>query len=188
VAARVMRHRGRKVGSRDDSFDDFYRTARRKITIKALLAYDNPHDVDEAVQDAFVYVLERWDRVSRLPDDERQWYVMRAVINYLHSGARRRKALSRVVEQLARRSARSFTHVEEAALAGEAVRAIRNLPQRQRVIAVMHLMDDVPLQEIASALGISASSARTHLSRARAALAVRLGDQDLDLGLRAGPA
>src|ERR1017187_9150537 len=77
------------------------------------------------------------------------------------------RSTPRARHHLRHRHVETLLHVEEATLASEAIRAIRNLPPRQRVIAVMHWVHGVPLVEIASALGISASAARTHLNRAR---------------------
>jgi RNA polymerase sigma-70 factor, ECF subfamily len=174
------------VGSADESFENFYRATSRKIALNARLSYDNPDDIDDAVQDAFTATYRDWRRVSRFDDDGRQWYVMRAVMNKLHSQARRWKIHRRALDHLGHRDVETLLHVEEAALASEAIRAIRNLPQRQRVIAVMHWVNGVPLVDIASALGISASAARTHLARARTTLVKELGEQAPGLGLRAG--
>jgi len=48
---------------------------------------------------------------------------------------------------------------------------VRALPHRQRDCVVLHYFADLTDAEIADALGISAGSVKTHLHRARAALA-----------------
>ena len=52
--------------------------------------------------------------------------------------------------------------------------AVRTLPPRQRDCIVLRFYADLSDAEIADTLGISAGSVKTHLHRARAALADRL--------------
>jgi RNA polymerase sigma factor (sigma-70 family) len=48
--------------------------------------------------------------------------------------------------------------------------AVDHLPARQRQVLYLHYAADLPFEEIAGILGISASAARTHASRGMAAL------------------
>jgi DNA-directed RNA polymerase specialized sigma24 family protein len=52
--------------------------------------------------------------------------------------------------------------------------AVRGLPPRQRQVISLFYLADLPMSEVASALGISVGSVKTHLSLARNALSATL--------------
>lgn len=52
--------------------------------------------------------------------------------------------------------------------------AIRTLGQDQRTVVVLHYLADLPVEEIASVLGVPVGTVKSRLARARAALAERL--------------
>jgi RNA polymerase sigma-70 factor (ECF subfamily) len=52
--------------------------------------------------------------------------------------------------------------------------AIRRLPERQRDCVVLHYFCELSDVEVASVLGVSSGSVKTHLHRARATLAHEL--------------
>lgn len=54
---------------------------------------------------------------------------------------------------------------------------IRALPARQRDCVLLKYYLDLSEAEMASALGVSTGSIKTHLSRARAAFAIRMEDK-----------
>jgi RNA polymerase sigma factor (sigma-70 family) len=56
------------------------------------------------------------------------------------------------------------------------VAALRSLPRRQRQAVALRYLSGLPHDQVATALGISASSASTHLRRGLAALRLRLGE------------
>lgn len=56
------------------------------------------------------------------------------------------------------------------------VAAMRSLPRRQRQAVALRYLTGLPHEEVATALGISASSASTHLKRGLATLRLRLGE------------
>jgi RNA polymerase sigma factor (sigma-70 family) len=53
---------------------------------------------------------------------------------------------------------------------------VRQLPDQQRRAVVLRYVEDLPIAEVALVLGCSASSIKTHLGRARSAMARQLGD------------
>ena len=140
------------------------------LRLAMVLTGDRPL-AEELVQEAFVR-LHR-SGASPLPGTERS-YLRRTVINLSH-GHHRHLAVVR------RRSVEATPDAEAAE--HEAVRrdsqrrvaaAVRRLPARQRDCIVLHYFEDLPDSAIAETLGISTGSVKTHLSRARAALAEQL--------------
>ena len=55
--------------------------------------------------------------------------------------------------------------------------AVESLPERQRLAIYLRYRADLPFEEIGQILGIAAPSARSHVSRALAALRARLGEE-----------
>jgi RNA polymerase sigma-70 factor (ECF subfamily) len=55
-------------------------------------------------------------------------------------------------------------------------RALAELPRRQREVVVLHYFVDLSIDDIATQLDIASGTVKTSLHRARAALAVALGD------------
>ena len=53
-------------------------------------------------------------------------------------------------------------------------RALRALPDRQRVAVALHYLADLSVADVAAAMGISEGAVKTHLHRARSQLAVSL--------------
>ena len=68
-----------------------------------------------------------------------------------------------------------------ASLAPRIAGALAALNPDQRNVLLLHAWADLSHEEIAAALGIAAGTARSRLSRARAALRAQLGEFDFDL-------
>jgi RNA polymerase sigma factor (sigma-70 family) len=68
-----------------------------------------------------------------------------------------------------------------ASLAPRIAGALAALNQQQRDVLLLHAWADLSHEEIAVALGIANGTARSRLSRARAALRAQLGEFDFDL-------
>ena len=58
----------------------------------------------------------------------------------------------------------------------EVIEALRDLPHRQRNALVLRYYEELGIDDIAAAMGISRNSVKTHLQRGLAALEQRLGD------------
>lgn len=127
---------------------------------------------EDLVHDAFV----RLHRVARPPaaGTERA-YLRRTVVNLTHDHHRRR-ALARRTVPPANPYDQPSAEAEAAGAErdGAVAAAVAALPARQRDCVVLHYFADLPDSEIAADLGISVGSVKTHLHRARAALARRL--------------
>lgn len=59
----------------------------------------------------------------------------------------------------------------------EVIAALRALPRRQRDCVVLRYYLDLPLAEIATTLGLSSNSVKTHLRRGLARLTIELGER-----------
>ncbi|MGI9595603.1 MAG: RNA polymerase sigma factor [Acidimicrobiales bacterium] len=123
----------------------------------------------DCVQDAFIKASTRWRRVRRY-DSPITW-VRRVAINRsrdLHrADQRRRRRERRVAPASDQRSE------DESGLVDGSMRLLdllRQLPDRQRSVAALFYVEDLPVAEIATILGISSGAVKFHLNKARQAL------------------
>ena len=156
--------------SEERSFEDFFRSEREALYKVLCFVTRNRHEAEELTQDAFVRLLERWDRVGRL-DDPRA-YLYRTAMNAFRSGYRR--AL------LAAKRTIGATPPDDAIAAVDerdvAVRALATLSPRQRAAVMLIDVLGFPSKEAGRMLGIRASTIRMHASRAHAALKEAMTD------------
>jgi len=119
------------------------------------------------VQDAFCGLYRRWDRLT---DPGRALsYVRSSVLNGCRTALRRRALGRRVTEY------QPPSGSAEAAVLGreereEVMRAVRQLPDRQREALVLRFYLDLPEPEIARVMGIRPGTVRSATHRALKAL------------------
>jgi RNA polymerase sigma-70 factor (ECF subfamily) len=151
--------------------DALYRAhATPLLRLAVVLTGDRPL-AEELVQEAFV----RLQRSGAAPTPGTELaYLRRTVVNLSHGHHRRLRVVRRHPDP---------APVDTVAAEVDAVRrdgqrqvaaAVRALPDRQRDCVVLRFYADLTDAEIADALGISPGSVKTHLHRARSALADRL--------------
>lgn len=145
----------------------FHAEARRLVRLAALLGAEDPEDV---VQEAFCRV---YASRARLHDDDRlRAYLKRAVVNEVRDRHRHRQVVRRDRHLVATREvAADPLGVAER---DEVVRAIAALPHRQREALVLRFWLDLPLAEVAETMGTRLGTAKSHVSRALAAVEAHL--------------
>ncbi len=152
------------ASSAAESFEGFFERERDGLYRTLWLVTRSRFEAEELTQEAFVRVLERWDRVSAMEEPRR--YLYRTAMNAFRTGyARARLA--------ARRSMRLVPEDDAMAAIDErdaTVRALAGLSPRQRAAVVLTDLLGFRSEEAARMLGIRASTLRMHASRAHAAL------------------
>ena len=152
------------------TFEDFFHREHHRLFAALCLTTGNRHEAEEIAQDAFLRVLERWDRVVAM--DDPVGYLFVTAMNVF----RRRYRRARLATLL---PAASTT---DDALAGVderdvLVRALRGLPPRQRAAIVLTAILDHPTSEAAGILGIEESTVRALTTQARTQLRRTIGDE-----------
>ena len=152
------------------SFEDFFRSEKEALYRTLCFVTRNRHEAEELTQDAFVRVLERWDRVGIL--DDPRGYLYRTAMNAFRS--RYRRAL------LAAKRTLGATPPDDAIAAVDerdaAVRALATLSPRQRAAVVLIDVLGFPSKDAGRMLGIRPSTVRMHASRAHAVLKEAMTD------------
>ena len=153
-----------------------HRASYRSLVRLASLLLDDIGQCEEVVQDAFVAVYRRPDRLqdpSRLPA-----YLRSAVLNGARSVLRRRRMRERPALRAAGIDAPSPD--VQAVLDDDrraVLDALRALPDRQRDVLALRYWGELSESEIAETLGIAPGTVKTHAKRALDALAHKLEDR-----------
>lgn len=146
------------------AFEDLVEAANVRLFRALYLMTGNRFEAEEVMQDAFLAVWERWDRVGEM--DDPTGYLFRTALNIWRKRLRRaslaaRKALSLAPDDDA------FATVDER----EAVFvALRSLNPKERAAIVVTGLLGYTAESAAPLLGMSAATVRMYASRARAAL------------------
>jgi RNA polymerase sigma factor (sigma-70 family) len=158
-----------------ESFEAFYHRERKSMVALAYALSRSRIGAEDLAQEALMAAYRRWDDVGRL--DQPAAWVRKAVANNSWSWLRRTKAelraLGRVVgstpweppPQIPESSAGTWDEVAR-------------LPKRQAQVVALYYVSGLTMPEIADLLDCSKETVNTHLRRARATLARRLGTEE----------
>ncbi len=138
----------------------------------------NPSDAEDAVQEAFLRVLRHRETLNEVRD-QRVWLI-RIVWNIALDRKRRAKTRPETddVAELARVLPAAGLSAEERAAAAQhhahVLACVEQLPHKERQVLMLSAFEELTSVEIASVLGITESSVRSRLFRARNLMAALL--------------
>ena len=153
-----------------ESFETFYARELPGLVMLAR-ALSGSSYADDIAQESMLAAYKRWNDVSAY-ESPTAW-VRQVCANKAVSVVRRRMVEARALMRLGAR------REEPAALAEDSEAfwdAVRRLPRRQAQCVALYYVYDIGVVEVAQILGCSAGSVKVHLSRARTAMAGRLGE------------
>ncbi|MGE0394367.1 MAG: RNA polymerase sigma factor [Vicinamibacterales bacterium] len=146
----------------DTHYSRLYRLARRLVP--------TADDARDLVQDAFLRVARKPAAVPRGRSAEEAWLV-RCLVNLRRDQWRREAVRSR--HDLKGDGRASVPGTQEAGVIAHALvwRGLDALAPRRRTVVVLHELEGLTVEAIASLLGIAAVTARWHLAKGRRELA-----------------
>lgn len=150
------------------TLEDLYRTHRMRLVRLAVLLVDEPATAEDVVQEAFTGLYRNW---GNLRDSAAALgYLRTAVVNGSRSVLRRRKTARdyNPPHQVNARSAESLAMLS--AEHQHVVKAMSQLPPRQREVLVLRYYGGLSEAEISEAAGISKGTVKSTASRALEAL------------------
>lgn len=152
------------VDGHSAAFESFFRDEHAGLFGATYLIAGNRQEAEELMQEAFLKVWERWDRVAVM--DDPTGYLYRTAMNAFRMRRRRTAvAIRRVVGKVP--SSGAFDAVERR----DAIdRGLATLAPRQRAALVLTTLLEYSSEEAAAMLGIKAVTVRVLASQARAAL------------------
>jgi len=174
-----MREAGGRVTERatvgaSRSFEDFFRAEHARLLRALFLVAGDEREAEELMQDAFLKVWERWDRVGGLEDPT--GYLYRTAMNAFRSRYRRAARAAR--RMVGMRPAPQVDPLEAADQRDVVARALATLSPRQRAALVLTEVLGYGSEDAGRVLGVKAVTARVLASQARAALRLVLERSD----------
>jgi RNA polymerase sigma factor (sigma-70 family) len=155
-------------------FEAFFTAEHERLMRACFLLTGNAQEAEELMQDAFLAVWTRWDRVRSM--DEPVGYLYRVAMNRHRSALRRAGRAARRVVGLVE-GADAFRAVDER----EAVaRGLAELPRRQRQALVLTELLGFDASGAANLMGVKNVTVRSLASQGRAALRRALEEDEDD--------
>lgn len=159
----------------DESFTAFVQESGiRHLRVAALLTGDW-HMAEDLVQASLLKLYSAWpgiDQDGGNPDA----YLRRIIVNTQRSWWRAHWRQETPVAKPPESKVQGDGS-DEHALAMSVRQALQELPRRQRAVLVLRYFEDLPEAEVASLLGCSLGTVKTHARRGLRALRARLGDR-----------
>jgi RNA polymerase sigma-70 factor (sigma-E family) len=163
-------------GDADRAVTELYAAYYRPLVQLAALLVGETATAEDVVQDSFVAMRAHWRRLR--DSGKAAAYLRQCVVNGSRSVLRRQ----RVADRNARQLLPDMPSAEEGALAllerSAVVAALHALPARQREVVVLRYYADLSGPQIASVMGITQGSVKSHHARALQALRRVLGREE----------
>jgi RNA polymerase sigma-70 factor (ECF subfamily) len=151
------------------TFEELFAAHHERLFRSLYLIVGSSHEAEELMQDAFLHVFERWDKLENPVG-----YLYRTAMNATRSRFRRlTMAAKRTITP-----GQSEDPFEAADLHDELVRALKDLPERQRAALVLVDLLDYSFEDASKVLGITPATVRSLASHGRAAMKVQMETDD----------
>lgn len=156
----------------ESAFEDLFEREHAQLYRAMYLITGSPQESEELMQDAFLRVWERWDRVRDMENPAA--YLCRVAVNGARSRGRRMALAAKRTLALTP----TGDPFEAADLRDELLRALKTLTARQRIALVLTDFLDLSSEEAAEMLGVTAGTVRALASHGRSALRIKIGADD----------
>jgi RNA polymerase sigma-70 factor (ECF subfamily) len=164
VPLRTVRSDAEGGASPVSSFEDFFAEHRSRLFGALTVMTGNRAEAEEILQDAFLKVWERWERVAVM--EEPVGFLYRTAMNLFRKRVRRAAvAIRKATHLLSREDELAGVETRD-----EAVRLLQRLTPRERAALVVTAYLGYSSEEAGELLGIQATTVRVLTNRARATL------------------
>lgn len=153
-------------------FDQFFRDHHQRLIACGLAVSGDRERACEAAQEALSRAYRDWGHVHALANPAA--WVRRVLVNVLIDDGRKRRRERDFIERSRPVDSTPATDPTRTVL----LRAIRALPERQRIAVVLHYLDDLPVAEVADIMSVAEGTVKATLFTARATLAIALQEDD----------
>lgn len=157
------------------TMQEVFDASYRRLVVQLYAVTGDRLEAEDLVQDAFVHAAAAGNRFVRT-DDPETWLLTTAIDRH-RSRWRKARNSSRIQHRLQQPT--DLPGLEDHLVV---VRALRTLPEHQRMVLVLHHLAGLSLSEIAAHLGCPEGTVRSRLRRGRAALVAQLGSWEASSG------
>jgi RNA polymerase sigma-70 factor (ECF subfamily) len=150
-------------GSKETRLEDLYTQHAPAAFRLGLLLTGDRHAAEDLVQDAFVRITGRFRHLRARGSFNS--YLNRTVVNLARDRGRRSQLERRELERERHSSESAVTQAPDLEVRHEVMESLLTLPYRQRAAVVLRYYQDLSEQQVADALDISLSAARSLIAR-----------------------
>ena len=147
-------------------FTEIYDQNHDRMEQTALRILKDPHDAEDAVQNAFLQIIRNFDALLEIPCKKRIFWCISIVKNEALAILRKKKKTV-LMEELEGNPAAG---VEEAMSYKEVVRLFAQLPETYRSVLEMKMILGYSGKEIAKRMGLTENAVNVRITRGRAML------------------
>ena len=148
-------------------FEWVFRSTYVSVLRTTYLVLHDRGRAEEVTQDAFLRLYERWSGISTIEHPEA--WVRRVAVRAAVRSAQRTRLRTAPPPGDEQATWDALPDVDLA-------RAVASLAPQQRAAVALHYLDDLKVEDVARHLGVSTSTVKQHLSRARTRLAAMLSE------------
>ena len=149
-------------------FAEIYEQYHERMEQAALRILKDPHDAEDAVQNAFLKIIRNFDKFLGIPRKKRLFWCVCIVKNEAITLFRKRKTTV-LIENL-EDTCDSINGADEALSYEDIIRLFAGLPETYRAVLEMKFLLDCSGKDISQKLGISENAVNVRISRGRAML------------------
>lgn len=161
----------------EHGFRAFYERLQPRAIAVARRMVGSPAVAEDLAAEAFAHAYSRWPKVQQHPNPDA--WLLRVVGNLAVDHVRKETRRPEVRGD----AGRADPSADDAAFRIDLTDALRHLSGRQQEVVVMRYIIDLTEEDVASSLGMSTGSVKTHLHRATAKLRAALGPaEDTEAG------
>lgn len=154
------------------SFDGFFEAEHERLFKALYFVTGSRQDAEELMQDAFLKLWERWDRIETI--DDPTGYLFRVALN----GFRMRHRRAAMAIRKPSPSAEHRDAFLDAEMRADVRQLLLGLTPRQRAALMLVDLLEYPSEQAASILGVRASTVRSLATQARQAVRESEGARD----------
>lgn len=166
-----------------DFFKELFETYRLTMYKIAFNILHNSHDSEDAVQSAFLWIINNSEKILQIPCNERVFYfaniIEHVAINMLNKKKRHTPEDIDLHEEINSEISTEKISLEKIAIK-EIKEVIRSMSEADRLILRLYLFEERSHKEIAEIAGISETNARVSVHRARKRLVKLLKERGID--------
>ena len=150
------------------SFSELYARYAQDVHRFALYLSGDRHEAEDITSETFVRA---WTATVPIRTETVKGYLLTIARNLFLQGLPRKARRAALDERLPDARASADAQAEQNSELAVVLARLQRLPEGDRAALLMRAMDELPYEEIARALQISLSAAKTRVHRARMALA-----------------
>jgi RNA polymerase sigma-70 factor (sigma-E family) len=157
----------------DSALEQLYDEHYVRLVRLAVLLLGDVGRAEEVVQDSFVAIYQRWDK---LRDADVPAYLRQTVVNRSRSVLRHLSVVARHPSEALPDEPGADHDLVSGVRRRVVIDALTRLPRRQREVLALRYYLDLSERDIAETLGISSGAVKSHASRGAAALRGHLSE------------